>query len=123
MEPAFRAYLGLAWELLVRETLQRQPIPGVTGRWRRVSRWWGTGVNREPMKVDVVAESVDGKTLLVGEAKLALSRLEAEHALRELKAKAALLPFASDYDRVEVRLFVAKKCPVESISLDWCDTV
>lgn len=123
MEPAFRAYLGLAWELLVRETLQRQPIPGVTGRWRRVSRWWGTGVNREPMEVDVVAESVDGKTLLVGEAKLALSRLEAEHALRELKAKAALLPFASDYDRVEVRLFVAKKCPVESISLDWCDTV
>lgn len=123
LAPAFRVFLGEAWEMLVRETLRRKPIPGIAGRWRRVSRWWGSGLNREPMEIDLVAESVDGRTLLVGEAKLALTKLEAEHAQRELQAKARALPFAADYDRVVTRLFVAKKCPVECVSLDWCDTV
>ena len=44
----------------------------------------GTGINRQSMGVDIVAESVDGQTLLVGEAKLRLTKLEAEHALSAL---------------------------------------
>ena len=58
------------------------------------------------MELDVVAESPDGETLLVCEAKLSLTKTEAAHALAELKAKAALLPFAKDYSRITTKLFV-----------------
>ena len=94
----FRSHLGLVWERQVRHDLARS--------WRKVSRWWGAGTNRQPMELDVVAESPDGETLLVGEAKLSLTKTEAAHALAELKAKAALLPFAKDYRRITTKLFV-----------------
>ena len=94
----FRSHLGIVWERLVREDLSRT--------WRKVSRWWGTGTNRLPMELDVVAESPDGETLLVGEAKLALTRTEFAHESAELKVKAALLPFAGNYKKVETKLFV-----------------
>ena len=117
--PAFDVDLGQAWEELVRATLIRKPIPGVQGRWRKVSRWWGSGLNRLPMEIDVLAESIDGKTLLAGEVKLSLSKREAEHALAELNAKVRQLPFANKYKKVITRLFVAKKCPSDAISLSW----
>ena len=95
---AFRPHLGLVWERQVRHDLARS--------WRKVSRWWGAGANRRPMELDVVAESPDGETLLVGEAKLSLTKTEAAHVRAELKAKAALLPFARDYRRITTKLFV-----------------
>lgn len=58
---------------------QSEPLYG-----RYVARWWGNAINRRAMEIDVVAESADGKTLLVGETKLALSEVEARHALAEL---------------------------------------
>ena len=58
------------------------------------------------MELDVVAESADGETLLVGEAKLSLTKDEAARVRAELKAKAALLPFANNYRRVVTKLFV-----------------
>ena len=117
----FRVFLGQAWEMLVRETLRRRAIPGVPGRWRKVARWWGNGIDRRPMELDVVAESLDGQTLLVGEAKLSLSAREAERTLAELKAKAANLPFAKDYSKTVARLFVAEGGVSEAVSLEWLD--
>ena len=73
------------------------------------------------MEIDVVAESTDRKTLLVGEAKLTLSPAEAEHARAELEAKAGNLPFASRYERIVTSLFVAKDPPPDAVSLDWCE--
>ncbi len=64
-----------------------------------------------PMELDVVAESPDGETLLVGEAKLALTRMEFAHESAELKVKAALLPFARNYKKVETKLFVHDHWP------------
>lgn len=120
--PAFDVYLGQAWEELVRATLMRKPVPGVQGRWRKVSRWWGSGLNRLPMEIDVLAESIDGKTLLAGEVKLSLTKREAEHAQAELDAKVRQLPFAKKYRKIITRLFVAKKCPFDAISLSWLDS-
>ena len=59
-----------------------------------------------PMELDVVAESSDGETLLVGEAKLALTKTELAHERAELKVKAELLPFAKNYRKVVTKLFV-----------------
>ena len=121
IEKPFRVFLGWAWEELVRATLREKPLPGLSLRWANVGRWWGAGLNRQPLEIDVVAESSDGKTLLVGEAKLKLTKIEAEHALSELKVKAKLLPFAARYKKIVTRLFVAEKARDGEVSLDWVE--
>ena len=121
IEKPFRVFLGHAWEELVRTTLLAKPLPGSSVRWTKVGRWWGAGLNRQPLEVDVVAESSDGKTLLVGEAKLKLTKLEAEHALAELESKSKLLPFAARYKKVVCRLFVAETSRSGEVSLDWAE--
>ena len=117
----FRAFLGQVWEELVRDTLLCKPLPGETCRWRNPARWWGSGSGREPMEIDVVAESPGGDALLVGEAKLALTADEARHELAELKAKARQLPFAAKYRRIETRLFVAEGGDFDCVDLSWCE--
>ena len=118
-EKQFSVFLGQAWEVLVRIELLKRRLPGHACDWRKVGRWWGSGINRQPMEVDVVAESSDGKTLLVGEAKLKLAKKEYEHELAELKVKAKLLPFAKDYERVEVKMFVARGGDFDCVDLNW----
>ena len=121
LQPAFRVYLGQAWERLVRDEIQRKPLPGLEMRFRNAARWWGYGLDRNAMEIDIVAESLDGKTLFVGEAKLSLSKTEADRALRDLEAKAKQLPFASKYKRIVSRLFVVQDPPPAAVSIDWCE--
>ena len=121
VEKPFRAFMGEAWEELVRATLQERTLPHSAIRWGKVARWWGAGINCEPMEVDVVAESTDGQTLLVGEAKLRLTDVEARHAFAELKAKARQLPFSGRYKKVLCRLFVAENAREGEVSLDWVE--
>ena len=93
----FRTILGRTWERLVHASLTD---------WRKVARWWGTGLDRQPMELDVVAESVDGTTLLVGECKLHLTAEEQSAAQAELERKARNLPFAAKYANIKTQLFV-----------------
>ena len=120
-ERPFRVFLGQAWEKLVRDNLVNHRLADVDCDWRKVGRWWGTGINRQPMEVDIVAESHDGKTLLVGEAKLKLTKKEYEHELAELKVKAKLLPFAKDYEQVVVKMFVAQGGELGCVDLNWVE--
>ena len=117
----YAPHLGGVWERLIRVKVQHKPLPGFDVRFRNAARWWGTGLNRRAMELDVVAESIDRKTLLVGEAKLTLSAAEAAHARAELEAKAGNLPFAARYERIVTCLFVAKDPPPGAVSLDWCE--
>ena len=117
----YKPYLGGVWERLVLNEVQRKPLPGFSGRFRNAARWWGPGLDRRPMEIDIVAESLDRETLLVGEAKLALSANDAVRVLAELEAKARQLPFADRYKRVETRLFVAQNPPPGAVSIDWCE--
>ena len=123
LQPAFRVYLGQAWERLVCDEIQRRPLPGLDMRFRNAARWWGSGLDRKAMEIDIVAESLDGETLLVGEAKLSLSETEAVRVLRDLEAKARQLPFASKYKRIVSRLFVAQDPPSAAVSVDWCEAL
>lgn len=120
-EGAFNSYLGGVWERLVASILQKYGLPGLDGRLLGCRRWWGNGLNRVPMEIDVLAESEDGKTLVAGEAKLNLTKREAEHALSELKAKTAQLPFARNYRNIIPRLFVAKGGSYECLDLRWAE--
>ena len=117
----YMSYLGGVWERLVREEIQRKPLPECDVCLRNAARWWGTGLDRRPMELDVVAESLDGKTLLVGEAKLSLSEGEARRAIKELEDKVKQLPFANRYERVVTKLFVAQDPPPGAVSLGWCE--
>jgi len=122
-EQGYQVHLGSVWERLVRETLTRRPLPGSDVRWRGISRWWGAGTDRQPMELDVVAESEDGKTLLVGEAKLSLSPADVARCRASIEEKASRLPFAHKYEQVRTELFVAARPPSGTVSQDWCETI
>jgi hypothetical protein len=59
-------------------------------------RWWGGVSKDERIELDVVAESLDKKHLLVGECKWT-SGENSERLLAELTAKAQKLPFAEGH--------------------------
>ena len=117
----YMPYLGCVWERLVREEVQRKPLPECEEMFQNAARWWGAGLDRRPMELDIVAESLDSKTLLVGEAKLSISEAEARRVIEELADKAKQLPFANRYEKVVTKLFVAQDPPLGAVSLDWCE--
>jgi hypothetical protein len=121
IQPAFRVFLGQAWEALVREELQEKPLPEGGSRWRKAAKWWGTGLDGRQMGIDIVAESPDGRELLVGETKLSLPEGAVARVSAELEAKAKQLPFAGRYRRILPRVFVAEGAREGAISIDWCE--
>jgi len=55
------------WEELSRLSVSRMEIAGQ--RWKPAARWWGKGKTGKLMEIDVVAESMDGHSILFGEVK------------------------------------------------------
>jgi AAA+ ATPase superfamily predicted ATPase len=99
-----RHYHGEVWEDIARRSVARLNIDGI--EWTVGRRWWGTGLDREPSEIDIVAESVDGEALLVGEARLSLDRKAIERTKGELGRKARALPMAKRYAKVSQKIFV-----------------
>jgi len=81
------------WEELVRASVARAEYFG--RQWKPASRWWGAGSDRRPMEIDVVAESVDGKALLLGEARWTESRAKGTD-LQQLVEKSERFPLTGD---------------------------
>ena len=65
------------------------------------SRWWGSISRDKRIELDVVAESLDKKYLLVGECKWT-GKEDAQRLLEQLKEKANLLPFAGGHTIIPV---------------------
>jgi hypothetical protein len=87
------ALVAEAWEELARKSVAKMEICGL--RWKPASRWWGKGTGGKNMEIDVVAESVDGKSLLLGEAKWEkVTKLQ--KVLNSLHEKAGNFPEKSD---------------------------
>ena len=57
---------------------------GIT--WDVASRWWGTVAKGKQIELDLVAESIDKKSLLIGECKWTKEE-HAESSLDDLKAR------------------------------------
>lgn len=85
-----RHHIAGVWEQLARQSVPLLRIDGES--WGPSSRWWGTGMDRKPLEVDLVAESANGDRLLVGEVKWAAPR-EGRRLEYELMKKAERLPF------------------------------
>jgi hypothetical protein len=75
--------------------------------WLPARRWWGAGADRQPLEIDVVAESADGKVLFVGEVKLSADSAVLKATRREIQEKMSRLPFSVSYRRVVTGVFVA----------------
>jgi AAA+ ATPase superfamily predicted ATPase len=102
----FPHHVGEVWEELARASV---PLLDVGGRtWGPAGRWWGPGLDHQPLQVDLVAESEEQDALLVGEVKWTAPDDPARR-LEELERKAARLPFATGR---EIFLALWLKTPV-----------
>jgi AAA+ ATPase superfamily predicted ATPase len=89
LDAAFPQHCAEAWEVLARESVPRLGLYGVA--WGPAARWWGSGRDG-PQEFDVVAESLDGESVLVGEVKWA-ARPDLARWRAELGTRAASAPF------------------------------
>lgn len=87
----FSSHVAGVWEDLVRQSVPRHRW--FDRDWKPAASFWGTGLDRRPLEIDVVAESEDGGELLVGEVKWTNLKNAVEIAAT-LRARAAQLPFA-----------------------------
>ncbi len=103
LDAHFREYVSMQWEKLCRDAVTGNAVGGTV--YGRACRWWGavTDGERRPAQIelDVVAESLDRKRLLVGECKWT-AKENADRLLAELRHKASLLPFAKGHEVVPV---------------------
>ena len=97
IENTFSQYVSEIWENLVRESI---PLSNIGGKsWKPAQRWWGKGINGKQLEIDLIAESVDEKTLLFGEVKWS-SKVDIEGLFKNLNAKVEQLRFSSGYEVV-----------------------
>jgi len=112
----FGEHLGQVWEDLARS---RAHVLRIAGRqWEQAGRWWGRGKDGQPLEVDVVAHSADGRALLVGEVKVSTPQRNAGRVIEKLRRKIDLLPFALSKVVIPC-LFYAS----ERLAPDDCETV
>ena len=103
IERDFPHHVAATWEALARESIGRGGPLGT--EWVDVARFWGPGLDRQPMEIDVVAASADGRRLLIGEAKWH-DRMDWSREASALREKAARFPLAEGR---EVRLVLFAK--------------
>lgn len=94
MEQGFGQYISLHWEKMCRDAVTGNVINGKV--YGNAARWWGavrdTDNSIRQIELDVVAESLDGSSLLVGECKCT-GREDVARLNEELLRKASMLPF------------------------------
>lgn len=99
----FSEYVSMQWEKLCRDAVTGNLVNGVV--YGQAKRWWGSVLNEdkkpEQVEFDVMAESLDKKSLLVGECKWTTQE-NGNQLTAELLRKANLLPFAKNYTIVLV---------------------
>lgn len=97
IEPGMPQYVSNHWEKLCRQAIPFLEFHNT--RFGPASRWWGNVNGRSggtPFEIDVVAESLDKKTLLVCECKWNEHPMNVSKLIDDLREKAAMLPFAQN---------------------------
>lgn len=77
------------WEDLARESVPHLSI--LKKQWKQARRWWGKDRFGEMHEIDIVAESIDGSSILLGEAKWGNS--DPDTICRKLEMYSTSLPF------------------------------
>ena len=105
LESSLSNYVANMWEHLCRQAIPLMTIEGMT--FRPASRWWGTVGRNNAIELDVVSESDDGSTVLVGECKWS-GRENVDQLRSSLLQRASQLPFLRGR-RVLPLLFLKEK--------------
>jgi hypothetical protein len=84
------AHVGGVWETLARRSVPYLKLAET--RWGAAARWWGAGTGG-PVEFDVVAESLDQRSVLIGEAKWSEKESEGQRWVEQLRARIARAPF------------------------------
>ncbi|MBT3274965.1 MAG: hypothetical protein HN368_17555 [Spirochaetales bacterium] len=87
----FSAHTAGIWEDLARHSVPFLNVGGL--QWGIATRWWGTGANGSAQEFDVVAESLDGRNVLVGEVKWQANDSQAERHAADLRHRISNAPF------------------------------
>lgn len=102
-------YVAHCWEELCRNYVSGNVIDGVV--YNKASRWWGDIMNDDekimPVELDVVAESIDKRHLLIGECKWT-DKEDAQLLKNRLDTILRHLPFKKRFQEVHVCLFLKK---------------
>ena len=103
----FCQFVGDTWEYMCRQYVSGNIVGGIT--YKAASRWWGkvqtaTGEN-EMVELDVVAESLDKKHILIGECKWTQQE-DPNRLLHRLQSVTPLLPFVKKGQQVHYALFL-----------------
>lgn len=104
IESNLSCYISKHWENICRDVVSGNRLYGF--RWGEASRWWGNVATSkknsfQEMEFDVVAESTDGKALLIGECKWTNPEIASE-LHRKLQEKISRLPWAKNRKVVTV---------------------
>ncbi|MCH5235579.1 MAG: ATP-binding protein [Muribaculaceae bacterium] len=95
-------FISSFWEKVCREAVTGNEIYGKL--YGKASRWWGSVKTENGIKhceLDVVAESLDGKSILVGECKWTNPEI-ASVLIKELNEKISFLPFCKGKEVIPV---------------------
>lgn len=105
IQPQFSRYVSLWWEKLCRQAVSG----GMIGEdvYNLAGRWWGSISRNETIELDVVAQSMDKKKILIGECKWTEGE-DTDRLLHELMEKAHKLPFWKGEEIVPI-LFLKRK--------------
>lgn len=110
----FSEYVSMHWEKLCRDAVTGNMVNEIV--YGKAKRWWGPVLNEdkkpEQIEIDVMAESLDKKYLLVGECKWT-NQENGKQQTAELLRKANLLPFVKNYKVLPV-LFL-KNAPKDDV--------
>lgn len=106
VKAALPSHVSGVWEALARESAPFVRPGGIP--WGAAARWWGRAADGKPLELDVVAESMDRTSLLVGEAKWTASRADVGRMVARLNGCIARLPFVRGR-RVVLALWMKEK--------------
>jgi AAA+ ATPase superfamily predicted ATPase len=110
IEDNYADYAGKEWKKLCRHAVSGNTLFGIT--WNVASRWWGTVARDKQIELDVVAESIDRKSILIGECKWTKQE-NAEKLLENLISRAKEFPYLNKH-QVYYALFLRHE-PVDGM--------
>jgi AAA+ ATPase superfamily predicted ATPase len=85
----FRTYVSHTWERICRQSVTSMKFSGIA--FNEAYKWWAS--SKKPTRIDILAESVDGNYMLVGDCIWGEKVYGTKNIFKELEEKASLLPF------------------------------